>query len=337
LFQKQQKKSVSQSESIFLLFFFFLYCSFFFIYFISFSQQKKKKPQTKKMKSLVFIIAIIASFLMASCVVLAAPLTPGADTSPFTVTGVLTTQYHFGSSIGTSHPYYPDTRALLAYNSSGYCIVSRATGSTGYVLEWNFNTAESAIITSWLVANYLGSNTRNNLELTISGTWTSGRFTVTPTSWTITQTSIMPYGINYATCNVTRMLGCLLSIETSLPGDCANVLLPHVKSCVNNNPSCPALIGKLAIFVNNYCTLSRPVIDTLFCNDGSAGGTVVCDYVAAAKPTGIYAEVLITDSANGMPVGGNAGSQTTAPSSAGAVAFISAIASVLIAVIAMMM
>lgn len=287
------------------------------------------------MKSLLFIVAIIASLMMLSFA-RAAPLTAGADTSPFTVTGVLTTQYHFGSSIGSSHPYYPDTKALLAYNSSGYCIVSRATGSTAYVLEWNFNTAESDIITNWLVANYLGSNTRNNLELTISGTWTSGRFTVTPTSWTITQTSIMPYGINYATCNVTKMLGCLLSIETSLPGDCSNVLLPHVKSCVNNNPSCPALVGKLAIFVDNYCTLSRAVIDTLFCNDGSAGGTAVCEYVAAAKPTGIYAEVLITDSANGMPSGGNAGSQPRAPNSAGAVAF-SAIVAVLVAVIAMMM
>jgi hypothetical protein len=262
----------------------------------------------KKMKSILFVAVILAIF---SSVLMAAPLTPGADTSPFSVTGVLTTQAHYASAIGSSHPYYPDTKALLQYNASGYCIVSRATGSTGYVLEWNFNTAESDIITTWLVNNYLGSRTRNNFELTISGTWSSGRFTVNPSAWTITQGSLFPYGINYATCNVTAMLGCLFTIETSLPGDCGNVLIPHVKSCVNNNPSCPALFGKLAVFVNNYCTLSRAVIDTLFCNDGAAGGTLVCDYVAGGLPTGVYSETLVTSSTNGWPSGGNAASQTT--------------------------
>lgn len=290
------------------------------------------------------ILLACVSLLIASCLsstagvnAQSAAVTAGAAGTSSSLTGVVYTQAAFSASTaGRIYPWYATAAQLASMGAdSNYCLVSRTTGTTMYNIIWNFTSSESSTIQTWLGT----LPQRNNLEVAFSATWNDeGRFTVDPSTWTMTQDSLFPYGVG-SDCNATAMIACLVTLENSLPGDCQNQIIPLVRSCAVGYPACLALYGKSVSLVHSYCTQQRGVIDTLFCTDGKAGGDAACAFVNENRPSGEYSTSLVlTVDADGNPTSGSNGAANPPPSpaSAGSLMMVSVVVGLLASIVTMM-
>lgn len=286
-----------------------------------------------------FLAAAALALVVATSMVFAqAPAPPGPAPafavgsvgSTTVISGLITTQqmmFNISDPLrGIMYPYIQSSVEIATTSSTDpIFLIALGTGVATYNQVWNFTLAESALIKAWLRGFAVQ---RSNNIVSFTATWDAqGRFALDFASWVFIEVSLMPYGINPATCDPVTALTCLAGLEASIPLHCVNSGVPLLKGCTIANAACLALIGKAFTRVHSYCTAQRSVIDTLFCTDGRLGGDAICGYVRDALPNGIPGAAVTTVGANGLPTAGRAGM-----GSAGAIATTAVVA--LVAVLA---
>lgn len=281
-----------------------------------------------KLLACVAAVAITIAATLAHGQTIATVLTPGTSGSTTTVAGLLFTwglHRDNATARGVVFPYHASSMELGNRPTTDRVVLLRSSDTSAtHFVAWNFTEAESATIKTWLRS----LRRRNNIEVSFVAAWgADGRFPINTDSWTITQPSLMPYGIRN-TCNVTAAQWCKTAVVNQRPIECGGSGLTIIRQCFTRMPECMVITGKIFAVINNYCRQNRDVVNTLFCTDGAPGGTAICDFIRDAQPTGTPMandEEVTTVGSDGMPTSGRVGSGSAGASATAAVAVLAAV------------
>ena len=180
-------------------------------------------------------------------------------------------QFESNSTIGVYLPFkFTNFEvANTAADDHLLLVADSQRGSLGkFQVRWNFTAAESDIIRQWLKSPSV--KLRNNLDVMFDAAWNDkNRFGVDPAAgggWKWATASFFPYSLE--SCPLHAMQHFLnettLTIAT-LPGDCANTLLPRMKR-LTIDTQCIGLAVRNWLNIADLCTPDRiALLEAFYC------------------------------------------------------------------------